>query len=316
MTASIHVLPSARVVPLGPFPLHHGGVLQHAQVGYSCTGPENAPAVVVLGGISAGRDLAWWPGVVGPGRVLDPSHLRLVGIDPLGGVGASTGPRHLAEPFPPVDPRDQARAVLAVLDVLRVRACVVVGASYGGQVALSLAQMAPDRVELAVVLAAAHRPHAMACAWRGLGRRILALAASAGQPEAGVALARELAMLTYRADRELDARFADGGLDAWLAHHGRTFARRFDPEAFATLSASLDAFRIEPEAIRAPVALVGFDTDQLVPEWLIDELAARLPRRVVRWRVRTRHGHDGFLKEAHVVGELLASLLGGGEVAA
>src|SRR5690606_31527742 len=59
MTASIHVLPSARVVPLGPFPLHHGGVLQHAQVGYSCTGPENAPAVVVLGGISAGRDLAW-----------------------------------------------------------------------------------------------------------------------------------------------------------------------------------------------------------------------------------------------------------------
>lgn len=316
MSASVHVLPSARVVPVDVLPLHHGGALQRAQVGYTCAGPDDAPAVVVLGGISAGRDLAWWPGVVGPGCALDPSHTRLVGVDFLGGVGASTGPRQRDGRFPAVDPRDQGRAVLAVLDLLRVRACAVVGASYGGQVALALAEMAPDRVELAVVLAAAHRPHALACAWRGLGRRIVALAASAGRPEEGVALARELAMLTYRADRELDARFAAGGIEGWLAHHGRSFARRFDAEAFATLSASLDAFRIEPEAIRAPVALVGFDTDQLVPEWLIDELATRLPRRVVRWRVRTRHGHDGFLKEAHAVGELLECLLGGGEVAA
>jgi homoserine O-acetyltransferase len=307
---------SAGVVPIHTLPLHHGGRLRRACVGYACVGPEYAPVVVVLGGISASRDLAWWPGVLWPGCALDPGCVRLIGVDFLGGIGASTGPRTCAEPFPSVDPRDQARAVLEVLDALGVRSCAVVGASYGGQVALTLGAMAPDRVDLAVVLAAAHRPHALATAWRGLGRRIVAMAGGSGRSEEGVALARELAMLTYRSDRELDTRFAGGGLDEWLSHHGRTFARRFDAEAFTILSASLDAFRIEPETVRAPVALVGFDTDQLVPDWLIDELAARLPRRVVRWRVRTRHGHDGFLKEPSAVGQLLTTLLGGGEVAA
>lgn len=314
---TVHTLPSARVVRLDdPFPLHHGGELRGAVVGFHRAGPEDAPTVLVLGGISAGRDLGWWPGVVGPGRALDPRALQLVGVDYLGGAGASTGPRAHDGPFPAVDPRDQARAALAVLDALGVRRFVVVGASYGGQVALALGATAPERVELAVVLAAAHRPHALATGWRGLGRRIVALASEAGRPEDGVALARELALLTYRSDRGLDERFARGGLDDWLRRHGRDFARRFDAEAYGALSASLDGFHLEPESIRAPVALVGFDRDQLVPDWLVDELASRLPRRIVRWRVRTRHGHDGFLKEAEAVDELLAHLLGDREVAA
>ncbi|NIQ59601.1 MAG: homoserine O-succinyltransferase, partial [Gemmatimonadetes bacterium] len=53
-------------------------------------GPAHAPAVVVLGGISAGSHLlptgadptpGWWPGIVGRSRALDPDRVRLVGVD-------------------------------------------------------------------------------------------------------------------------------------------------------------------------------------------------------------------------------------------
>src|SRR5512139_3988894 len=37
----------------GPFPLHHGGALDGVRVAWRLVGPETAPVVAVLGGISA-----------------------------------------------------------------------------------------------------------------------------------------------------------------------------------------------------------------------------------------------------------------------
>ena len=90
-----------------------------SRVAYASYGRDDAPAILVLGGISAHRFVAggsdgtqgWWPGVVGSGTTLDPERHRLVSIDYLGGAGDST----LAEPagpgLPVVTTADQARAV-------------------------------------------------------------------------------------------------------------------------------------------------------------------------------------------------------------
>jgi len=107
---------------------HHAS--QAVDVSYEVHGPEHAPAFVVLGGISAGRHLAatvadaspgWWPGVVGPGGALDPTHHRLIGIDYLAGPGSTFRTTR------PVTTHDQARTIARVLDDLGAPSITNVG---------------------------------------------------------------------------------------------------------------------------------------------------------------------------------------------
>src|SRR5690606_31751478 len=82
-------------------PLARGGTLRGAHLAFEAVGPADAPVVLVQGGISAGRHVAahpgdptpgWWEGIAGAGLALDTTRLRVLGIDWLGGAGASTGP--------------------------------------------------------------------------------------------------------------------------------------------------------------------------------------------------------------------------------
>ncbi len=177
-------------------------------------GPAYARPTVVLGGISAGRHLAptafdprpgWWSGLVGRHRALDPARRRLVGIDFLGGPSGAGLLR-------PVTTHDQARALAAVLDELDGRPADLVGASYGGMVALAFAELFPERVSRLVVVCAAHRTHPMATALRSLQRAAVQLGARAGLDGEGLALARALAMTTYRSAREFEGRFSSAAL--------------------------------------------------------------------------------------------------------
>jgi homoserine O-acetyltransferase len=285
---------------------------------YQVYGPAHAPVTVVLGGISADRHLAaigsdrrpgWWPGVVAPGGALDPDRQRLVGID-----WVDDGDR-------PITTRDQARAVVAVLDHLGVERAAVVGASYGGMVGLALAATHTERVRALVALAAAHRPHPLATAWRVIQRRTARLASVAGAPELGVSLARALAMTTYRSAQELDGRFdwrAAGDADAprfeveaYLDARGADFARRFGPTRFSRLSESIDLHAVDPGSIGVPTTLVSFDTDALVPPWLVDELARGAPGVRCHLTLSSIFGHDAFLKEVDLVSDVVRSALVG-----
>ena len=44
----------------------------------SLIGPHDAPAVLVLGGISATPDLLWWADLIGPNAPFDPSRNRII----------------------------------------------------------------------------------------------------------------------------------------------------------------------------------------------------------------------------------------------
>lgn len=96
-------------------------------------GPAKAPAVVLLHGF--GSSLDTWHDVV-PKLA---SSYRVVAID-LKGFGRSSRP--------PGDysPAAQAALVLGVMDGLGVARAAVVGHSWGGSIALTLAKAAPDRV--------------------------------------------------------------------------------------------------------------------------------------------------------------------------
>ena len=293
-------------------------------------GSANILPTLVLGGISAGRHLApatfdtgsgWWPGIVGRGLALDPAHRPFIGIDYLGGTVEA------GQPIRPVTTHDQARAIAAVLDHLGIARASFVGASYGGMVALAFAELFPERIGHLVILCAAHRTHPMATAVRSVQRAAVNLGADSGDPARGLSLARALAMTTYRSTREFEQRFSPFALSAgtpagdparfpvqdYIEARGADFVRRFDTERFLALSESIDLHSTRPGSLPEHALLVSFDTDVLVPQWLMDELAARgsgsEPRRHVT--IQSLYGHDAFLKEIEEVSECLRAEMSG-----
>lgn len=307
------------------FDLQLGGSLGQAQLGYEWVGPKDAPLVLVLGGISAGRHVCshaadprpgWWEELVGPGRAIDTEAYAVLGVDYLGGVGVSTGPAPGAPSFPRLTPADQVAALALLLEHLGVaRLHALVGASFGGMVGLEFGRRHPQRVERLVCLAAAHEPHPMGTAWRGLQRRILELGVDTGQSAEAVVLARALAMTTYRSHEEFAARFAPQDDAAqpevlrYLQARGEAFAREFSPLSFCCLSEAIDLHRTPPEQVAAPVHLLGFEGDQLVPAAQLQDLSGRLPRLGSFAVLPSRFGHDGFLKEVEALAPRLRSIL-------
>jgi len=301
-----------------------------SRVAYASYGPDDAPAVLVLGGISAHRFVAggpdgiagWWPGIVGSGAALDPDHHRILSIDYLGGAGDSRLGATAGPGVPVVTTADQADAVVAVLDHLEIETLGgVLGASYGGMVGLALAADHPGRVKRLLVLCAAHRSHPMATGLRVLQRRIVTLAAAAGREADGLALARELAMTTYRTPEEFEVRFDSAPewergaprfpVEKYLEVQGERFTRRFDGQSFKILSQSLDLHRVAPERIHVPTTVVSVDSDAVVPPWLVAEMARRLPASARTVRIASKYGHDAFLKERRVVSRLVRHFLTG-----
>jgi len=290
-----------------------------ASVRATAWGYAHAPAVIVLGGISGNRFVArgadggpgWWPGLAGRGCAVDPEHHLVIGIDfaadPSGRIAPTT--------------EDQARVLLATLDAFNIdRAEAVVGASYGGMVGLALAEIAPARVGRLVVISAGAEPHAAATAGRELQRRVVALGLESGQGKEALAIARGMAMMSYRTSDEFAARF-DGGIEApcprtcsepgaYLRARGEDFLAVMTPERFLSLSASIDRHRVDPSRISVPVLLIGAESDQLVPATQLRALAASLAGRAELHLLPCLYGHDMFLKEAETVGRLAAPFLG------
>jgi homoserine O-acetyltransferase len=315
-------------------PLRHAG-LREPGIAYELVGPAGAPVLIVAGGISADRHLAanaaddtpgWWEAQVGAGRALDNTRYRLLAIDWLGSDGSLDAP---------IDSADQADAFAAVLDHLGIaRVAAFVGASYGAMVGLQFAARHPRRLGALVAISGAHKPHPFASAGRALQRRIVraaqgwASAACAGcagaaqggaDPRAALALARQLAMLSYRTPEEFAERFAappvlhadaaEVAADAYLEACGAKYAARVPATAFLRLSESIDLHAVDPATVRVPTTLVAVSEDRLVPSADLHALAAQLGATCRLHHLRSRFGHDAFLTEHARIGAVLCEAL-------
>lgn len=285
---------------------------------YELLGDPAAPIVCVAGGISAHRHVApsadfpavgWWDAQVGVGRALDPTRVAVLAFDWIGADGTLDAV---------IDPADQADALAALLDALGTDTLAAfVGSSYGAMVGLQFAARHGARLRRLVAISGTHRAHPYASAWRALQRRAVALGALQCDEAQGVALARQLAMLSYRTPEEFEARFdaasvvqgrVNVGAEAYLDHCGATYAARTPAAAFLRLSESIDLQALEPESIAVPVDVVAVTEDRLVPLADARELAGRL--RHARLHVlRSRYGHDAFLKERDAIARILRAAL-------
>ncbi len=228
-----------------------GRTLSGVTLHYAVYGRLNAArdnAVLVCHALSGSALVgSWWPEVFGPGAVLSLEHDFVICINMLGSCYGSTGPgsvdpetgRLYGPDFPLISIRDNVRAQAQLLDSLGIhKPRLVMGGSIGGMQALEWAILFPDRVARGLVIAVAPLS-AMGLALNHLQRQAIQ-----GDPEweggnylpqkpprQGLALARQIAMLSYKSAALFDERFARNpnrnGEDPWglNEHWGRTDRR-------------------------------------------------------------------------------------------
>jgi homoserine O-acetyltransferase len=290
--------------------LRHGGQVETA-LRYEVAGSGDR-LLLVAGGISAGRHVAATRAFSGPGwweaqaPTFDLDRVRLLAIDWIGADGSIDLP---------IDPADQADAIAALLDHLGIaRTDAFIGASYGGMVALHFAARHPSLCGSILVISASASAHPFASACRSLQRRALSL----GEGVSGVALARAMAMLTYRTPAEFADRFAepprveDGRVrvaaESYLDFQGERHAGRMSATAYRRLSESIDLHRIDPASVAVPATFAAVDSDALVPAPDVEALAAAVPG--ARYHlIHSRFGHDAFLKEEAQVAGIISQHL-------
>lgn len=313
-----------RFAQLPPLPLDGGAVLPHPTVAYHLDGTVNAArdnVVLVLHALTGSADAAgdWWKGLIGPGCALDTDRYAVLSPNLLGSCYGTTGPAP-GERFPALTTRDQARAVGVLLETLGVaRVALVTGGSLGGMVALEFVATFPGRAARAAVLAAPAAQPAVAIGWSHVQREAIRVGGAGG-----LRLAREVAMLTYRAPAGLEERFGRlrGGAGAyavqeWLAAHGRRLDARFSVASYLALLDAMDAHDIGRdrggigERLReSGTALtgVGIPGDLFAPAEEVERWV-RAAGGTYR-TIESAHGHDAFLIETAQVAALLREALG------
>ena len=299
-----------------PIPKHLGIFGSHVRA--SAIGDPANPPVVALGGISgdcfpcakADGSPGWWNGLVGKSQAIDPRCHYIIGIcfaaDETGAAAPTTA--------------EQADVVAVALDVIGIeRPTSLVGASYGAMVGLALAERQPHRIDRLVAISGSAQPHPQSTAARELQRRVVELGLQSGHGDEALAIARGMAMLTYRSPKEFGERFT-GGIDGqdslccsspgnYLRARGRAFASVMSPQRFLSLSASIDRHRVDPRRIHVPTLVIGAISDQLVFANDLKCLADQLSGPTELHLLESLYGHDMFLKEAERVGAIISRFL-------
>jgi homoserine O-acetyltransferase len=342
---------------LEPMPLEFGGHLGPVNVAYETWGQlndrgDNAILIchALTGNAHALGPDGWWTGIAGTGRAIDPQRHFIICSNILGSCYGTTGP---ASPdscrghpwqmeFPIISVRDLVRLQYEWVVRLGIRQLLmVIGGSLGGMQALEWAVMYPYMVMLAVPIACSARQSAWCIGLNEVGRRAIAAdpAWHGGfydkPPAIGLALARMIAMISYRSPASFQSRFgrdvqelavdtlfteAIGPLfkvESYLRYQGQKLVERFDAACYYRLTQALDSHDLLRGrgtltdvlgAISIPVQMIGIRSDMLYPVTEQKEIAALAPRAHYT-EIDSADGHDAFLIECEQMNKYLADFL-------
>lgn len=246
--------------------------------------------------------------------------------------------------FPVITVADMVEVERRVMDALGIDTwALMLGPSLGGMRVLEWMVAHPDRVRSGLVLGTTAAvtadqigTHATQIAAIESDPRFLGgdyYDQPAGQgPHVGMGVARRIAHLTYRSESELSLRFGRdpqgdedpmaGGrfaVESYLDHQADKLARRFDANTYISLTRAMSLFDVGEgrggfaealAGVRAPLTVVGLDSDRLFPLRLQEELVAATPAARPLHVVRSPYGHDGFLVEKDQVGDIVREALG------
>lgn len=355
-----------------PFAVESGAVLSHVTVAYETWGTLNddaSNAVLVChawtgDSHAAGRagpghpTPGWWDECIGPGKHIDTNRWFVVCPNVLGGCQGSTGPASphptdglpYGSRFPVLTIRDMVRHQSRLMPQLGIRQwAAVIGGSMGGMQALEWAITYPEKVRSVVPIATCMQSSAQQIAWGVIGRRAIRLdprwrggdyydAQPGDGPADGLAIARQVAQVTFRSDnafterfgRELTDQAAVGDtfglwqefeVERYLHYHGDKLVRRFDANSYLIIGKAMDLHDVgrgrggletAMARIRVPNLTIGINSDMLYPSYQQRQMSRLLSRTGLPSNyieIDSPHGHDAFLIHFDQVGEPIAKFL-------
>jgi len=332
----------------GRFLLECGGFLTNPTVRYRTYGALNTErnnCMVVCHALTGNAALdSWWGEMLGPDKLFDTRKFFVVCCNVLGSCYGTTGPVSInpstgevyGASFPEITVRDTVRLHMAVVkDGLKVsRVACVVGGSLGGMQALEWALCSePSFIGCVITMCcgAEHTPWQIGISeaqrqaiyadpkWRG-GDYVR----YKDPPLAGLSVARQMAMITYRSHRAYEDKFgreeisdepAGNGqnrffeVERYLRYQGEKFQGRFDPLCYIAVTRMMDTHDVGRGrggvkkalgSISQPVLVVTVDSDILYPP-VEQEALHRMIHDSERLVIRSDNGHDGFLLDQEII---------------
>jgi homoserine O-acetyltransferase len=320
-----------------PFRLESGRELPGFHLAYTTQGQLNERgdnAVWIFHALTANSSPAeWWEGLVGPGRVFDPSRDFIVCVNIPGSCYGSISPLDIDPDtgtpyyhrFPLFTTRDVIRTYQQLRQHLGIRRIKVgAGGSLGGQQLLEWAIEEPALFERIIPIATNARHSAWGIAFNASQRLCIESDPTWKQasPKAGLqgmAIARGLALLSYRSYATY-ATSQEGVLrhepqdtsspwyfraESYQRYQGEKLAKRFTAWSYYFLSKTMDAHDVGRgrgglEAALAKISartlVIGISSDGLFPP-SEQELLARFIPGASFLLLESLYGHDGFLLE-------------------
>ncbi|MCB9058693.1 MAG: homoserine O-acetyltransferase [Calditrichae bacterium] len=300
----------------------------------------------------AAQGPGWWDSIIGPGKPLDTNKYCIISSNILGSCYGTTGPVNInpqtsekyAADFPEITIRDMVKMQKYLLDYLKVEELqLVIGGSLGGMQVLEWALMYPQVVKRIMPVATSAQHSAWAIGLNEAAR--LAIKNDPDwkqgkyekQPQKGLALARIVAMLSYRSQPSYQLRQGrkaakpyredndylfsnqkqDFAMQSYLHYQGEKLVERFDANTYLTISNAMDSHDIARDrgtieevlgSIKAKTCCVGIDSDLLYPADEQKQIAGKITGAEYN-EIKSIHGHDAFLIEFDQLGEMVRRLL-------
>jgi len=315
------------------FITERGNRIQNPTIAYRSWGKPNDARdnVILVCHALTGNTAAdeWFGGLFGPSNVIDPEEHFVICPNVIGSCYGSSGPtstnpqtgESYQADFPIITIRDMVRLQQQLLDELQITGIeMVLGGSMGGMQALEWCIMDSRPKSAALFgMGKEHRPWAIGIShtqrqaiyndphWKE------GYYTKEQPPKKGLALARMIAMNSYRHPTDFDEKFArrlqDGEnqfeIESYLNYQGEKLTKRFDAVSYVRLTQAMDSHDIGRgrsshenvlRKIDIPVLVVGIDSDLLYPPDESRELADLLPQGKYA-EIHSHHGHDAFLIE-------------------
>jgi homoserine O-acetyltransferase len=354
-----------------PLSLDSGHTLSGVTIAYETYGDLNSDksnAILICHALTGDQYVArehpvtgkpgWWERMVGPGKPVDTDRFHVICANVIGSCMGSTGPASLEDDgqvyamrFPVLTIRDMVRGLIGLLDEFGIAQLhTVIGGSMGGMQALSLAANFPDRAARILAIATTARHSAQNIAFHEVGRQAIMADpnwregnyyADAVTPDAGLAVARMAAHITYLSEAGLTDKFgrrlqnrdaksfgfdADFQVESYLRYQGSGFTQRFDANSYLYITRAMDYFDLAEEhggrladafsghgrTTGARFCLISFDSDWLYPtaesRHIVHALnAAGAPVSFVE--LSAPFGHDSFLLEVPALDRVVKGFL-------
>ncbi|MFN6153448.1 homoserine O-acetyltransferase [Anabaena sp. AL09] len=326
-----------------PFSLESGEVLIDVQVAYRTWGKLNANGdngVLICHALTGSADADdWWGDLFGSGKVFDFDQDFIVCSNILGSCYGTTGATSInpntgkvyGGSFPRITIRDMVHLQAALLEYLDIQSLrLAIGGSLGGMQVLEWALLYPEKVRAIAPMASPGRHSAWSIGLSEAQRQAIysdrnwqsGNYTTDTPPVQGLAVARMMAMITYRYWESFTNRFGrqqdesnQFAIASYLQYQGQKLVERFDANTYITLTHAMDSHDVSwnrkdyqsvLQSIKQPTLIISIDSDVLYPPVEQQELVDLIPNAQLGL-LKSSHGHDAFLIDMEALNEILVS---------